>query len=267
MGFQQLVSCIPLVENICMYTTSYCYTPTESQAILVVKQGHVTITSSEHSSVICTEAFALNSKDGPFHIHIPKTRSAAFVLLTYRLYPENHQWSLSGNLSAMSEEKIEYMLDELLRTRTSKKTNNEKKGEVGQIIKERIMLERLLYIYLSESSMKRDMKPTISLVEETISYMNQHYMLDINLSVLAKRAGLSVGHYTVVFKNHTGTTVNAYLINLRIEKAKEMLVQSDLTAKEIGKRAGFTDYFHFSRSFKKKVGCSPKNFRNQEKGI
>lgn len=267
MSFQQLATCIPILESIRKYTTTQEYDAADNQAILVVKQGHVTITSSNHSSVICTEAFALNRNDGPFQINVPKTRAAAFVLLTYRLYPEKQEWSLNGNLSALSEEKIEYMLDELLRSRLHEEMNDKHERSDVQMIKERLMLERLLYIYMSESSMKRDKKETICLVEETVSYINQHYMLDIDLSGLAKRAGLSVGHYTVLFKKHTGTTVNAYLVNLRIQKAKEMLVKSDLTAKEIGKRVGFSDYFHFSRSFKKNAGLSPTIYREQNKGI
>ena len=264
MSFHQLATCIPFVESIEKYTTTQKVDITTSHALLIVKKGHVTITSSSYASVICTEAFALNRKDGPIQIDVPKTKSAEFILLTYRIYPESQGWSLSGNLSAMSEEKIEYMLDELLRLHVVKKTTDPLEMESAQIFRERLMLERMLYIYMSESSMKKNNNPTMRLVDETISYIHQHYMLDINLSALAKRAGLSVGHYTVLFKQRTGTTVNAYLVTVRIDKAKEMLVQSDLAAKEIGKRVGFSDYFHFSRSFKKNVGHSPTIYRDQK---
>ncbi|USK34550.1 AraC family transcriptional regulator [Bacillus sp. F19] len=264
MSFQQLSTIIPILIDVTLLKTSQIHTAkSDCHAILIVKYGHVTITPENQPPIICTEGFALNAKEGPFLIEIPKTRSAEYVLITYRLFPENQEWALSGLLYSISEEKIYYMLDELIRIRT---LSSNKQDPGVQSFRERLMLERILFIYLFESAMKKEKNTTMSLIEETVSYLNQHYMLEIKLPLLADRAGLSVGHYTVVFKKHTGMTVKAYLLKLRIEKAKQYLAQSNLTAKEVGKRVGFYDYFHFSRSFKKAVGCSPTIFRaNVEK--
>lgn len=266
MSFQQLSTIIPILKEVNLFATSQIYKANSAcHAILIVKQGHVTITQENQLPIICTEGFALNAKDGLFHIEVPKTRSSEYVLITYRLFPENQDWALSGPLYSISEEKVYYMLDELIRIRTlSNNKHNDEDPEV-QSFRERLMLERILFIYLFESAMKKEKRTTMSLIEETVSYLNQHYMLEIKLPQLAERAGISVGHYTVLFKKHTGTTVKAYLLKLRIEKAKQYLVQSSLTAKEVGKRVGFSDYFHFSRSFKKEVGCSPTFFRDKAK--
>lgn len=65
----------------------------------------------------------------------------------------------------------------------------------------------------------------------------------------------------MLFKKATGMTMTQYLRHLRIQKAKQMFQQTRLPAKEVAQRVGFTDYFHFSRIFKKEVGCSPTQFQ------
>lgn len=263
MSFQQLSTTIPFLMDINLFQTSQIYTPiSDCHAIIIVKQGHVTVTPENRFPITCTEGFALHLKEGPFHIEIPKTKPADYALMTYRLFPDHQDWTLSGPLYSISEEKIYYMLDELLRMRSLSKKTNKEQAEVERF-RERLMLERILFIYLYESAMKKEKKTTMSNIEETLSYLNEHYMLDLKLPMLAERASLSVGHYSVLFKKHTGSTVNAYLLKLRIEKAKQYLTQSNLTAKEVARRVGFSDYFHFSRSFKKVVGCSPTDFRTK----
>ncbi|OKL36087.1 helix-turn-helix transcriptional regulator [Domibacillus mangrovi] len=262
MSFQQLSTIIPCLKDVTIFENSQNFMPLpDCHAILIVKQGHVTVTSDNQPSIICTEGFAFHAKEGPYCIEIPKTKSAKYALITYHIFPENQDWALSGPLYSISGEKIDYMLDELVRIRTLSEKN--KKQDEVQSFRERLILERILFIYLYESGVKKEQKTAMSFIEETVSYLNQHYMLEIKLPMLAERAGLSVGHYTVLFKKHTGTTVTAYLMKLRIEKAKQYLLQSNLTAKEVAQRVGFSDYFHFSRSFKKEEGCSPTIFRAQ----
>ncbi|MEW9711173.1 hypothetical protein [Paenibacillus sp. SI92] len=92
--------------------------------------------------------------------------------------------------------------------------------EAAHQFRKRLMFERILFIYLYESYLTREnKKSTAEAMEETLSYMNEHYMVDLTLPTLARRAGLSVGHYTVLFKKLTGTTMTHYLHTLRIEKA------------------------------------------------
>lgn len=263
MSFQQLSTIIPFLKDVQLFQKPQMYKPISNcHAIVIVKKGHVTITPKNQSSIICREGFALNPKEGPFFIETPKTKSAVYALLTYQLFPENQDWTLRGPLYSISEEKIYYMLEELVRIRNMSNKKNQEEA-YAERFRERLMLERILYIYLYESSMKKKKKTTISIIEETVSYLNQHYMLEIKLPLLAERAGLSVGHFSVLFKQQTGTTVKAYLLKLRIEKAKQYLLLSKLTAKEVAHRVGFSDYFHFSRSFKREVGFSPAVFRSK----
>ena len=67
-----------------------------------------------------------------------------------------------------------------------------------------------------------------------------------------------------LFKRETGKTYSAYVTELRIEKAKEMLVSGDLSINEIAVTLGFNDYFYFLKTFKRVSGYTPK-YRHYQK--
>lgn len=192
-------------------------------------------------------------------LQVPKTKTVEYVIITYRILPVEHTWTLQGLLTTLSEVKIHYMLDELIRTTHELHPHTEDE-EAAHTYRKRMMMERILFIYLYESQLTHEKKSSTESIEETLSYMNEHYMLELTLPMLARRAGMSVGYFTVVFKKHTGSTMMNYLYTLRIEKAKHMFLHTDLRAKEVSQRVGFVDYFHFSKVFKKKTGYSPSAF-------
>ncbi len=81
------------------------------------------------------------------------------------------------------------------------------------------------------------------------------------LGELASWAGLSRTYFSQVFKQVVGMRFQDYLIQVRIDKAKDLLEDINLTVKEIACVAGFRDPNHFSRSFRKKTGVTPTNWR------
>ncbi|QMV42810.1 AraC family transcriptional regulator [Cohnella cholangitidis] len=257
MSFQQLLSIIPIVEHVASYASSRkieCSPGTH--VLLVVRLGHVTIDSPDQEPLVCTAGFACHPHFAPYTVHVPKTKEAEYTVITYRVLPENSLWTLHGPLSTISAIKIHYMLDELIRTIDQIQAGSEEEA-ASHRFRMRAMLERVLFIFLHESRIKDKQQSTSETIDETLSYINEHYMNKLTLPMMAERAGLSEGHYTVLFKKHTGTTMTRYLRRIRIEKAKLMFQQTRLSAKEVAHNSGFSDYFHFSRVFKQEVGCSP----------
>ncbi|MCR8634788.1 AraC family transcriptional regulator [Paenibacillus radicis (ex Xue et al. 2023)] len=260
MNFQQLVAMIPILEQVdssCVSQTIEC--PADCHVLIVVLRGHITISAKEQAPLVFTQGFACHPQYGPFVIQVPRTKEAEYVVITYRILPEDSIWTLHGPLRTVSEVKIKYMLDELIRTIHEIHTHSPEE-EAAQQFRKRLILERILFIYIYETHMRQEDKSSAVSLEESLSYINEHYMLKLTLPMLAERAGMSVGHYTVLFKKHTGKTMTGYLRSLRIDKAKEMFLQTRLPAKEIAQRVGFVDYFHFSRIFKQGVGSSPTAF-------
>ena len=83
----------------------------------------------------------------------------------------------------------------------------------------------------------------------------------INLEDLAKELPMGYSRFRKTFKAHTGTSPNQYLLNLRLDKAKELLLSTNLTVGEIAYQTGFESIFYFSRLFRQKNGLAPKFFR------
>ncbi|NEW07927.1 helix-turn-helix transcriptional regulator [Paenibacillus sp. SYP-B3998] len=265
MTFQQLLQIIPLIEHIESHSASIkidC--PADQHLLVLVRRGHIKIQLQDGEPIVCSQAYACHPDLGPFYIQAPKTKEVEYVVFTYRLLPEQSTWTLHGPLTTISDYKINYMVDELIRT-TQNIHPHSIEEEAAQQFRKRLMFERILFIYLYESHMTYEKKSSAESIEETLSYMNEHYMVALTLPMLARRAGMSTGHYTVLFKKRTGTTMTSYLHTLRIEKAKLLLLQSDLLAKEVAQRVGYVDYFHFSKVFKKMTGCSPATFQETKR--
>jgi len=81
---------------------------------------------------------------------------------------------------------------------------------------------------------------------------------------LASFSGLSRTYLSHVFKEVTGMRLRDYLIQVRLDKAKELLSHIDLKIKEIAYDTGFSDPNYFCRAFKKKTGLNPTNWRLRE---
>lgn len=97
-------------------------------------------------------------------------------------------------------------------------------------------------------------------VETAVAYMSEHFAEDITLRSLARHAGVSESYLGRIFKSVTGKAPVDYLIDIRINKAKDLL-QDGASVSETARTAGFHDVYYFSRAFKKREGLSPTAFR------
>jgi AraC-like DNA-binding protein len=99
---------------------------------------------------------------------------------------------------------------------------------------------------------------TVRRVQE---YMKAHLGESVDLSMLAGVAKLSVHHFARQFKQSIGVTPHHYLTQKRVERAQEMLAQTDLSLSEIAYAAGFSDQSHLARHFRHMLGTTPREFR------
>ena len=98
-------------------------------------------------------------------------------------------------------------------------------------------------------------------IEKVISYIHVNYSRKISLDELTRIAYLSKFYFLRVFKSHTGVGPYEYLLNYRINKAKESLKNTGLSVREISEAVGFENCSNFIREFKKIVGRTPLNYR------
>ncbi len=101
-------------------------------------------------------------------------------------------------------------------------------------------------------------------VRRTADTINSLYMTDITVGGLAEGLGLDRHYLTRIFKENLGCSIQEYLITVRMEQAKKLLIQNypvNLTAELVG----YQDCFNFSKMFKKKFGISPRKFAQEAK--
>lgn len=96
-----------------------------------------------------------------------------------------------------------------------------------------------------------------------IDYINAHLDRDIKLADIAELVGVSQYYFCHLFKQSFGITPHQYLIQQRIEQAKLLLPNRELSLAEIAQECGFTDQSHFTKHFKRLVGITPKAMRSQ----
>ena len=94
-------------------------------------------------------------------------------------------------------------------------------------------------------------------------YMQEHLAEEISLSVLADEFHLSAQYISQLFRNEIGVNFLAYLTNIRMEKAKKLLISTSLSIGEISEQSGYGDYRVFTKAFKKSEGSTPSRYRRE----
>lgn len=92
-------------------------------------------------------------------------------------------------------------------------------------------------------------------------YMQEHLSEEITLSVLAEEFHLNAQYISQLFKNEIGVGFLAYLTNIRLEKAKKLLLSTALPIADVAEQSGYGDYRVFTKVFKKAEGITPSQYR------
>jgi len=105
------------------------------------------------------------------------------------------------------------------------------------------------------------------LIEQAKEYIRAHYEeSDISIGKVCQHLHISTGYFSSIFKKEMKMTFVSYLLQIRLEAAKEMLRSTELKAFEIAEKIGFADPNYFSFCFRKKYGQSPKEYKNSSRG-
>lgn len=104
------------------------------------------------------------------------------------------------------------------------------------------------------------------IIDQAINYINNNYSKDISLTDVSREVNISPYYFSKVFKDETGENFIEYLTNIRIEKAKDLIKNSECSMKEICVMVGYSEPNYFSRSFKKKVGVTPTEYKEGKTG-
>jgi two-component system response regulator YesN len=126
-------------------------------------------------------------------------------------------------------------------------------------------LEKWFSVKMSEAARNVTVKKEEklgSIVEEAKRYISENFTKDISLDEVSGTVDVSPYYFTRLFKEETGETFLEYLTRLRIETAKELMKDTDVSIKDICIKVGYSDPNYFSRIFKKAVGLTPTEYRS-----
>ena len=101
----------------------------------------------------------------------------------------------------------------------------------------------------------------VTVAYNVMNYLNHHFAEDISVNSIAAALFLNRDYISHVFKDETGYSVMAYVISLRINRAKLLLAETDRSITDIAMECGYTDFTYFSKQFKKHTNMSPSKFR------
>lgn len=122
-------------------------------------------------------------------------------------------------------------------------------------------LEKMLEICRCVKNRSEDRSE--SLVEKAKAYIRENYNREISLDDISKEVNISSYYFSKMFKEEAGENFIEYLTRVRIERAKELMRNPEMSIKEIGILSGYSDPNYFSRIFKKQTGETPREYRER----
>lgn len=125
------------------------------------------------------------------------------------------------------------------------------------------MLFRCVLGEIFVCSTKRASLETQELFQQISQYIQEHYMDSFTMQRLAEQHGISKNRLAYLFYKYAGMGPGDYLMQYRLNRAKELLLLDASPLRTIAQATGFNDPFYFSRAFKKRYGIPPSEFREK----
>lgn len=141
-------------------------------------------------------------------------------------------------------------------------TNMEKNNNEIIVHVMHALLLNMIYRY-SESFARKNSVESETLGEKIVQFIKEHSNEELTLDKIAGKFYCSKNTIITLFRKNYDTTIYQYLLKIRIEKACELLLMSDLSNREIAEAVGFQDFRNFYRHFKSLVGMTPKGYLEQ----
>jgi len=135
--------------------------------------------------------------------------------------------------------------------------------KIGYLLQCRELLYRILRKMIRNMLHYHSMPPQYNRIKDAVSYINNHYMYDISVEDLASLCALSPRQFGRCFNIVYHKSPHEYLINIRLNIAKEFLKDIKYNISEIANITGYENIYSFSRMFKQHTGMSPSEWRKK----
>jgi len=125
------------------------------------------------------------------------------------------------------------------------------------------LAEHFFRRYVGKQQIEHDTSPGLSpyKLRQVTEYITAHLEEPLSLTQLAQTVQMSFTYFARQFKQAIGETPHQYVIRRRLERARQLLTETDLPLIDVGSQAGFSDQSHFIAVFHRQVGFTPKAYR------
>lgn len=123
-----------------------------------------------------------------------------------------------------------------------------------------LMLSKILSVLKNQEFAGKSIE---RIIRKACLYFRENLNTNVNIETLASDLNVGYSYFRQMFRKYTGISPTQYHLSLRIQRAKDLLISTDQSFKEIAIDLGFESYFYFSRIFKAKTGSSPMEFRKE----
>ena len=156
----------------------------------------------------------------------------------------------SGHFSDMYVKKVEPFIDNVFKSLRDTHSSD-------------FMISYNIYSILCELATPPPLivSPSENIIEKAKKYMRENYSKSIAIKDVAEYTGLSVYYFTRLFKKLVRISPHLYLMNVRLNNAKNLLIHTCYSIEEIAMKSGFQSSSHFIRAFKKSTTMTPNGFR------
>ena len=197
-------------------------------------------------------ALAINIQISPvfFSAYFPQMEGTEFP---FQIFNKN-------NLGTQSYEKIAALMQEAATNYFQKQEYYELNcaGQINLLFAE--LLNTLPHRILSSKEWLTEMN-RVTKVRKLSGYIEENYNRKLLLSEIAEREGYSMSYLSHFFKEAFGISFQKYLTAIRCEKARQLLLSTNLPLLDICISCGFSDPKYFNKGFQSIFGCSPKEYR------
>lgn len=221
------------------------------------KNFHVVATAEDGQTAL--ESIAVHSPDILFtDIQMPVMDGIGLIKNVSEKYPKIMIVVISGyNNFKYAQMAIKYGVKEYL-------LKPVKKAELSETLlrlSARVQSEDLSATIKNDRDSVAKSKDIAVFIE---NYIKENYRSEINFNQIAQKFNFNPSYLSKIFTKYVGENPSKYLISLRINEAKQLLLSNDsLSVKTIGELVGYPDQYHFSHVFKSLCGKSPSEFRDE----
>ncbi len=180
----------------------------------------------------------------PYTVHSEKHKKKGKIL-AFGFLPDPRV-SLPENFAADSSAQLHAFLSDILTEFKEKKSNWQ------------IALDNLLGLLCIELSRHKKPIQSANTLLYVKNFIDNYYMTNITTARLAAMASFSENHFINLFTREFGITPKAYISEIRLKKASDLLTHTNMSITEIASRVGYKDISQFSAFYKKKIGHSPR---------